>query len=210
MEDNTGINTEQGVQNNNGAQGAQNENGTGANGANGTQGNGGQNENLSEFDKFLQGEGMQAEFDRRVAKALATQKGKLSAETKTQIDAAVAEALKVAKMTKEEQAQHEAQKRADDLTKREQAILKRELQAKAKETLIEKGLPVSLADTINYVDEDSVTASIDALEKAFQTSVQSAVEEKLKGAKPPKKADNNSNATLEEQIAQAMKNGFFG
>lgn len=204
MEDNkTGINEQ------NGAQGAQND-ATGANGAqNGTQGNGTQDNNLSEFDKFLQGEGMQAEFDRRVAKALATQKGKLSAETKTQIDAAVAEALKVAKMTKEEAAQHEAQKKADELTKREQAILKRELQAQAKETLIEKGLPVSLAETINYADADSVTSSIDALEKAFQQSVQSAVEEKLKGAKPPKKAEGN-NTALEEQIAKAMKGGFFG
>lgn len=206
MEDNkTGINEQNNAQNE--QNGAQNNN-AGANQGNGNEQNGAQN-NLSEFDKFLQGEGMQAEFDRRVAKALATQKGKLSAETKTQIDAAVAEALKVAKMTKEEQAQHEAQKKADELTKREQAILKRELQAKAKETLIEKGLPVSLADTINYVDEDSVTTSIDALEKAFQTSVQTAVEAKLKGTKPMQKADNNTSA-LEEQIAKAMKQGFFG
>lgn len=207
MEDNkTGINNEQNVSqiegNKDGA--------TGANDTkNGAQGNGSQDTNLSEFDKFLQGEGMQAEFDRRVAKALATQKGKLSADTKAQIDAAVAEALKVAKMTKEEAAQHEAQKKADELAKREAAITKRELQAKAKETLIERSLPVGLADTISYTDEDSMMASIDAVEKAFQASVQAAVEDKLKGTKPPKKADGGTSA-LEEQIAKAMRNGFFG
>lgn len=173
----------------------------------GANGNGGE---LSAFDKFLQGEGMQAEFDRRIAKALKTQSDKAAQTMQEQINAAVAEALRVAKMTKEEQAQHEAQKKADDLTKRENAVLQRELKANAKETLVSKGLPVGLADTINYTSEETVNASIEALEKSFQASVQSAVDEKLKGGKPLTKADDTKADATEEMIKAAMKKGFYG
>lgn len=215
MDDNTGINNEtntNGAQN--GAQGAQNAGANNGNGNNGAQngannGNGDNGQKLSPFDEFLKGDGMQAEFDRRVAKALETQKTKLTATTQEQINTAVQEALKVSKMTKEEQAQHEAQKKADELAKREAAILERELKASAKEKLIADNYPVSLAEIINYTDEDSVNASIEVIEKAFQSSVQTSVDEKLKGGKPMQKAGDN-NATLEQQIENAMKRGFFG
>ncbi|MFR1309625.1 MAG: hypothetical protein ACLSCO_12630 [Gallintestinimicrobium sp.] len=41
---------------------------------------------------------------------------------------------------------------------------------------------------MNYTDAESCKSSMAAVEKAFQEAVEAAVEEKLKGGKPPKKA----------------------
>lgn len=183
---------------------------TGANG-NGTGGaqqqTGG--ENLSAFDKFLQTEGMQAEFDRRVQKALNTQQTKLNATIQQQINDAVTEAQKLAKMTADQKAEYERQKQAEDLSKREAAITRRELMATAKDTLAVKHLPIGLADIVNYESAETANASIDAIEKAFQTAVQAAVEEKLKGGRAPEKAQGG-NTSIEDAIKAAMRTGFFG
>ncbi len=46
---------------------------------------------------------------------------------------------------------------------------------------------LGLAEILNYTDAESCKSSM-AVEKAFQEAVEAAVEEKLKGGKPPKKA----------------------
>lgn len=48
-------------------------------------------------------------------------------------------------------------------------------------------------------------ASIEAVGKAFQEAVEKAVETRLAGGKPPKKAPDGNEATLEQQIMKAMK-----
>ena len=63
--------------------------------------------------------------------------------------------------------------------------------AESKNTLAEKKLPVGLAEVLNYTDADSCNKSITAVEKAFQQAVEAAVNERLKGGKPPKKAPDN-------------------
>ena len=78
--------------------------------------------------------------------------------------------------------------------------------AQAKNTLAEKMLPVSLAEVLNYTDADSCSQSISAVEKSFQEAVQAAVEERLKGGNPPKKAPQSSELEeLEKQIYESMK-----
>ena len=69
--------------------------------------------------------------------------------------------------------------------------------AEAKNTLAEKNLPVSLAEVLNYTDADSCSKSISAVEKAFQQAVEEAVNERLKGGKPPKKAPDQVTVTKE-------------
>ena len=168
-----------------------------------------QNNNLSDFDKFLQQPNMQAEFDRRLAKSLETQKKNMSTSMQEQINSAVAAAVKEAqekaKMTAEQKAEYDAKKKADELTKREADILKRELRASAKEKLAEKGLSSELADFLDYSDEDHMTQSLEKLAKTYQLSIQSGVEAKLKGSAPMQKAQQNTDAALEEQIAAIMK-----
>ena len=165
--------------------------------------------NLSDFDKFLAQPGMQAEFDRRVAKGLETQKKNLSATMQQQINdavaAAVQEAQNRAKMTAEQQKEYDDKKRADELAKREAAIVRRELKASAKEKLQEKGLSSDLADFLDYSDEAKMSESLEKLAKTYAASIQAGVELKLKGTEPMKKAPQNSDAALEQQVAEIMK-----
>jgi len=152
------------------------------------------------FDEILKEGNYQAEFDRRIQKALGTAKDKWSAL----MDDKLSEAEKLAKMNKEEKADYMRQKQEKDLAAREADITKRELMAEAKNTLVEKKLPASLAEILNYTDADTCKTSLEAVEKAFQEAVQTAVEEKLKGGIPPKKAPQGDAAALEKQVEALM------
>lgn len=149
------------------------------------------------FDDILKNKDYQAEFDRRVQKALGTAREKWE----LLMDDKLSEADKLAKMNKEEKAEYLRQKQVRELSDREAAITRREFMAEAKNTLAEKRLPVGLAEVLNYADADSCSKSIEAVEKAFQEAVQAAVEEKLKGGTPPKKAPQGMNFT-KEQVAE--------
>lgn len=155
---------------------------------------------LPSFDDFLKDPKNQAEFDRRVAKALDTSRTKMQADIEAKMQEARTEAEKMAKMNAEQKAQYEREKQAKELADREAAITKRELMATAKEQLAEKGLPISLASVLNYSSAEECTASIDAVGKAFQEAVEKAVNDRLVGGKPPKKADNPAATFTMDQI----------
>lgn len=170
-------------------------------GANGTKGQAGEGEGneppkAKTFDELLADENYQAEFDRRVQKALGTAREKWEAL----MDDKLSEAEKLAKMNKEEKADYLQKKKEKELADKEEALTRRELTAEAKNTLAEKKLPVGLAEVLNYSDAESCNKSIDAVEKAFQEAVQAAVEEKLKGGVPPKMAPQGTSFT-KEQVA---------
>ncbi len=150
------------------------------------------------FDDFLKDPKNQAEFDRRVGKALETSKGKMQKEIDARIEAARTEAEKLARMNSDQKMQYEKEKREKELADREASITRRELTATAKEQLAEKGLPVSLADVLDYSSAETCIASIDAVGKAFQEAVEKAVESRLAGGKPPKKADDRAAYTMDQ------------
>lgn len=150
------------------------------------------------FDDFLKDPKNQAEFDRRVAKALETSRTKMQADIETKLAEARTEAEKMAKMSADQKAEYEREKQAKELADREAAITKRELMATAKEQLAEKGLPISLASILNYASAEECSASIEAVGKAFQESVEKAVNDRLAGGKPPKKADGGAAYTMEQ------------
>ena len=142
------------------------------------------------FDDFLKDTANQSEFDKRVAKALATAKGNWEKEKN---------------MTAEQLAQQKIQEREADIQKREADITKRELRSKALETLGTKGLPKELVDTLDYTDEKSMNGSLANIEKAFRDSLQKAVDERLKGAPPP--AGSGAGIDYDKQIADAQAIG---
>lgn len=180
-----------------GAEGA----GAGAEGAGaGTGGDNPAGDPPKTFDDILKDSNYQAEFDRRVQKALGTAKDKWTAL----MDDKLSEAEKLAKMNKEEKADYMRQKQEKELATREADITKRELMAEAKNTLAEKKLPASLAEILNYADADTCKTSLEAVEKAFQEAVQAAVDERLKGGTPPKKAPQGSEAELAKQVESLM------
>lgn len=152
------------------------------------------------FDDFLKESGNQAEFDRRTQKAIETALTNAKAKWQAMADDRLSEAEKLAKMTKEEKAQYMQQKKEKELTDREAAITRKELMAEAKNTLAGKSLPQELAEMLNYADADSCNKSITAVEKAFQSAVQKAVEERIRGKAPMRKAPQNTEDDLTAKV----------
>lgn len=142
------------------------------------------------FDDILSEKEYQSEFDKRVSKALETARGKWEKETEDKIS----EAKKLEKMNAEQKAEYERKQADEKLAKRESDITRRELMAEAKETLVEKGLPKELAEVLSYDSADSCKKSLDAVEKAFNKAVETAVNSKLKQS-PPKKGGANPGDT---------------
>ena len=155
-------------------------NGGGAGGAGGSD----ENEPLS-FDDFLKTGGNQAEFDRRVQKAVNTAVTNAQEKWQALTDDKLSEAEKLAKMTKEEKAQYMQQKKEKELSEREAAITRKELMVQ------------ELAEILNYTDADACKKSMETVKVTFQKAVEAAVEEKLKGGKPPKKASEQEGITKE-------------
>ena len=183
-------------------------NGGGAGGDN-DPGEGTGGENPPSFDEFLGTGGNQAEFDRRVQKAVNTAVANAQKKWQALTDDKLSEAEKLAKMTKEEKAEYMQKKKEKELSDREAAVTRNELMAEAKNTLSDDGLPVELAEMLNYTDADSCKKSMETVKKAFQTAVEKAVDEKLKGGKPPKKVpETDTQKTLEQQVYNAMMGKF--
>lgn len=188
--------------------GADGGNGSGAGGDGGTGGDGTGDDGGTEppsFDDLLKN-GHQAEFDRRVQKAIDTALTNAQEKWQALTDDKLSEAEKLAKMTKEEKTQYLAQKHEKELEDREAGITRRELMAEAKNTLAEKKLPVGLAEVLNYTDTDSCNKSIAAVENAFQEAVEAGVQERLKGGTPPKKAPGTE--PLESEVARAIRGNY--
>lgn len=181
--------------------------GDGAGGGNvsgaGASGEGTNNEPLS-FDGFLAQEGNQAEFDRRVQKAIDTAVSNAQQKWQALTDDKLSEAERLAKMNKEEKAAFMQQKKEKELSDRESAVARKELMAEAKNTLAEKKLPAGLAEVLNYTNAESCNKSIDAVEKAFQAAVEAAVQERLKGGEPPKTPPNTGDDMAKQVEALMM------
>lgn len=177
--------------------------GTDTNGTEETEASGDEQTETKTFDDVLKDKAYQSEFDKRVSKALETAKSKWEADYNSKLETAKTEAEKLAKMNADEKAKYAEEKRIGELEKREKDITTRELKATAYETLAEKNLPKELVDILNYSDAEQCNKSIEAVEKAFQSAVEKAVNEKLRGGNPPKSGQSNN--SLQDSIAKAMR-----
>ncbi len=136
------------------------------------------------FDDVLKNKEHQSEFDRRVTKAIETARAKWDGEFEEKLNAKIAEANKLAKMTADEKAKFERDKQEADYNKRLAEVTKRELKAEAKEQFASDGLPTELADVLVYTDAEACKASMDAVKTAFNAAVEKAVNDRLRGNTP--------------------------
>ena len=161
------------------------------------------------FDDFLKTGENQGEFDRRVQEAVNTAVKDAQEKWKALTDDKLSEAERLAKMTEDEKKEYLQDKKEKDLAAREAEVTKKELMAEAKNTLASDGLPQELAEVLDYTDADACKKSMDTVKKAFQKAVEAAVEEKLKGGKPPKKAtETKDEDILKQQVYNAMMGKF--
>lgn len=143
---------------------------------------------IQTFDEVLSNKEYQAEFDRRVQKAIETAKGKWQEIN----DAEKSEAEKLEKMNKEQKLEYQAKK---EKTEKENALA--ELNAyKLKEQALsiasEKGLDVSLLNLINFktTTAEELNTNIDNMTFVFNKAVEKAVNERLKEDTPITKTSN--------------------
>lgn len=160
----------------------------------------GQQQQTPSFDDMLKSGDYQSEFDKRVTKALNTAKAQWEKDAKAREQAARTEAERLANMTAQQKAEHEAKEREDQIAARERAVTLRELKAEALGTLAERKLPKELADVLDYSDAEKCKTSLDAIEKAFRAAVQAGVESRMKGT-TPKKGAPSGGMTRDEIMA---------
>lgn len=134
------------------------------------------------FDEILGDKTYQAEFDRRVQKALETAKSKWEAEEQTKRT----EAEKLAKMDAEQKAKYELKKereRADEAIARLNAY---ELKNTAIKIAQEKGLDISLLEDIDYSKQtaETITTIIETKKAVFDKAIEKAMNDKYKEKSP--------------------------
>lgn len=134
------------------------------------------------FDEVLSNKEYQAEFDRRVQKAIETAKTKWQEIN----DAEKSEADKLAKMNKEQKLEYEAQKANKEKDNALAELNAYKLKEQAVKVASEKGLEVTLLDLIDFktVTAEKLTENIDNLSTVFNKAVEKAVNEKLKEDTP--------------------------
>ncbi len=134
------------------------------------------------FDEVLSNKEYQAEFDRRVSKAIETAKAKWQEIN----DAEKSEADKLAKMNKEQKLEYEAQKANKEKDNALAELNAYKLKEQALTIASEKGLEVSLLNLIDFktVTAEKLSENIDNLSAVFNRAVEKAVNEKLKEDTP--------------------------
>lgn len=163
-----------------------------------------QTEPLS-FDDFLSQEGNQAEFDRRVQKAINTAVSNAQKKWQTMTDGKVSEAEKLAQMTSEEKAEYRAKKAEQELADLKKQMALGDMAKTARKMLSEENISVPDEIIMNLVSDDAekTKSSVEAFAKVFKDTVQAAVKETLKGNPP--KANNGGTTTVTREQILAVK-----
>ena len=159
-----------------------------------------QTEPLS-FDDFLSQGGNQAEFDRRVQKAINTAVSNAQKKWQTMTDGEVSEAEKLAHMTSEEKAEYRAKKAEQELADLKKQIALGDMAKTARQMLSEENITVPDEIIMNLVSDDAekTKSAVESFAKVFKDAVQAAVKESLKG-NPPKASTGGTTTVTREQI----------
>lgn len=176
---------------NNANTGANNES-VGANNQNNT----GANNNPVTFDDFLKDGKNQAEFDKRVQKAINTAK----TNWEEMMNSEKSEAEKLARMNKEQKLEYQAQKERTDKEKALAELNAYKLKEQATKIASEKGLDISLLTFFNFetVKAEEINSKIEEVSNAFNKAVEKAVNERLKEDTPIQKTgiDNTKSKSI--------------
>lgn len=180
--------------------------GSGSGSEGGNDGNaGGEQGKTMSFDDFLKGEGNQAEFDRRVQKAINTAVTKAQEKWKALTDNKLSEAEKLAKMTKEEKTEYEMAKLKKQLADLQKQSNRSEMAKTARKILSDEEINISddILGLLVADDADGTKKAVEAFAKMYKAAVQAGVKQSLKGGAP--KGGTGGGTMTKEQIL-AVKN----
>lgn len=182
--------------------------GDGGDDASGGEGDGKDDEDGREedpFDAFLKDPKNQAEFDRRVAKAMETQKTKLNAAHKTELETAKSEAAKLAKMNAEQKQQYELEKLQKENEELKAAQARAEL-GKEAATLLKDHKIDATQEILDFVvgkDAETTKANIDKFVEIIEKQLKAAEVARATG-KTPKSYSNDGQqlSEIDKRIAK--------
>lgn len=168
----------------------------------GTGGSGGEGNQPLSFDDFLKQEGNQAEFDRRIQKAVTTAVTNAQEKWKAMTDDKLTEAEKLAKMTKEEKAEYKNKKLEKELADLRRANALADMSKTARKMLADQeiNIPDELLTHLVSESAEETKATVEAFAKLYKDAVQEGVKNKLKGA-PPKAGSGAAGITKEQILA---------
>ena len=180
-------------------------NGSGANGEE-AQGNGeGQGASGNAFEDFLKDGKNQAEFDRRVSKAIETALGNAKVKWQEDADQKAEEAAKVAKMNAEQKQKYELEKLQKENKRLLEEATRNELGRNAVGVLTEKGIEAT-QDVLDFVvgtDGADTNARIDKLVKIVESQLKKAEIARATGTTPKTMANSGSQLSeFDKRIAK--------
>lgn len=177
-----------------GGSGASSGDGSGAEGTGGSPGGQKGGDGKGSFDDFLSDPKNQAEFDRRVAKALSTQKEKLDGEYQTSLEDAKEEAEKLAKMNAEQKKQYEEEKKdqliqqqKDEIDRLKKDALRAELSKEAARIMKSDHDIIATQDMLDFVvgdDSETTDANIKKLVGIIQEDRKQVEKARATGTTP--------------------------
>lgn len=161
----------------------------------------GDNGNELSFDDFLKEGDNQAEYDRRIQKAVNAAVTRAQEKWKALTDDKLSEAEKLAKMTKEEKAEYKNRKLEKELAdlKRQNALSEMSKTARKMLTDEEINIPDELLTHLVSESAEDTKTAVETFAKMYKDAVQAAVKDALKG-NAPKGGSGGKGAVTKEQI----------
>lgn len=166
----------------------------------GATGEGTQNNEPMSFDDYL-AQGGQAEFDRRVQKAIRTAVSNAQEKWKTLTDDKVSEAEKLSQMTAEQKEKYRADKAEKELADLRRQIALDDMAKTARKMLSEEQITIPDEIVMNLVCEDAEKTkdAVEGFVKSYKDAVAATVKEALRG-NPPKAGTGGTKPVTREQI----------
>lgn len=137
-----------------------------------------------------------------IAKMMTAERSKWEAEQADAIEKARSEGERLAKLSKDERAKEEEQKRLDAITERERLVAEKEMRIETQTLLVEKGLPLEFIDIVLATTAEEVKTNIDNLQTIFDSAVEKRVDERLAQEKP---RTGNGSQTMTKAEIMAIK-----
>ena len=152
------------------------------------------------FDDFLKEGDYQAEFDRRVQKAINTAVANAERKWRALTDDKVSEAEKLAQMTAEQKEKYRADKAEKELADLKRQIMLSEMSGTARKMLADENIVIPDEIIANLVSDDAekTKAAVESFAKTYKAAIQNSVKEALKGNTP--KASGEPPTITKEEI----------
>ena len=165
-------------------------------------------EQSNSFDDFLKDPQNQAEFDRRIEKAIKTRESKLEDKYKEDLKKAQTEAEKLAKMNAEQKKDYELEQMREENARLKAQSEMMELRNTASTLLSEAGIEANsdMLDLVVEGDAEKTKANIEKLVGIVEKQLKDAEVKRATGRTPNNFTNNKGNLSpIEEKIAKYKK-----